>query len=229
MASEEATKEETKAEGTETAKDSGTASAPAKRGPGAKEVPQMQWKLVGVSAGTPVVLLKCVEREDAEAQMTRLEAEQYYDELKIYEIDAKVKLSSTQAKERQKLLDQVFAEKAAPKKAKATKKSAEPSQPTVIVAKAKPQRGGKKAAEEEAEKATTKAKKKTTAKAKKAKSTAKAKTTKTAKTVKAKAAKKTSTTKKAKAKTAAKKAKATKTAKKKTAKKKTAKKTTKKK
>lgn len=209
MVSEEATKEKTtEASKEETPKKEAEATTtPVKRGPGAKEIPPMQWKLIGVSAGTPVILLKCIEKEDAEAQLKRLEAERYYDELHIYAIDAPMKMSAAQTKERQKLFEEAFTPKPAPKKAKSGKK-APPTQPTVIKAKAKAPRGGKVAEVETESKTDKKAAKKSTSKKKAAK------TTKTAKAKTAAKTKKKSTTKKAAKSTAKKKTKAKKATKK---------------
>ncbi len=76
-----------------------------RRAPAIKEVIPLAWKLVGTSAGTPVTLLKCIERKDAEVQMARLEAEGYYQRLEIFGAEEKVPLSSTLNKARKKVID----------------------------------------------------------------------------------------------------------------------------
>lgn len=55
-----------------------------------KEPPPFKWKLMGYVDGYTVTLLKAIEREDAEAQLLRLQEEGYYRGLEIYPIDAKV-------------------------------------------------------------------------------------------------------------------------------------------
>ncbi len=105
------------------------APAPApRRTPGVKEVIPLAWKLVGTSAGTPVTLLKSIDRKDAEAQMARLELEGYYRHLAIYPVEDEVPLSSSLARARKRAMEsarsQVGARKAslaAPKSAKSTK------------------------------------------------------------------------------------------------------------
>lgn len=79
-----------------------------KRGPGAKEIVPLAWKLVGFSDGMPVTLLKCVERSEAEAQLERLQAERYYSGLAIYEIDAKVPVPAAAEKARQRAIDEAM-------------------------------------------------------------------------------------------------------------------------
>ncbi len=66
-------------------------AAARKRGPGRPgapaEPPPFRWKLVGQSAGVAVTLIKCIEREEVEAQLVRLLEEGYYRELNIVPID----------------------------------------------------------------------------------------------------------------------------------------------
>lgn len=76
-----------------------------KRGPGAKELPPLQWKLVGMAGNVPVTLLRCIERTEAEAQLERLSLEHYYDELAIHPINAVVPISSAAAKSRRQIID----------------------------------------------------------------------------------------------------------------------------
>jgi hypothetical protein len=206
-------------------------AAGVRRGPGVKEIPEMAWKLIGTSNGTPVVLLKCVDRADAEAQLKRLEAERYYQDLDIVAVNAKISLSASLIKARQRVIDDANKEKAAPKVKAAPKapkkRGGSAKTPVAGVIMAAPKKPSADAASAKAkETGDTKTKKTKTA----AKKTTKAATTRATKTKKtAKTTKKTVAKKPAKAKATAKK-KTTKpatkkaTAKKKTAKKKAAKK-----
>ena len=188
-----------------------------RRAPGTKEIIPMAWKLVGTSAGTPVTLLRSIERADVEAQQTRLEIEGYYQQLTIYPIAAKVPLSSSHVKARKRVIDDAMTQIGESKKAaeeakrKAALRRAEAKRIKAIPkakrkAKVKKAKAAKKTAKPKAAKKATKAKASKKAKAKKAtKKTAKApkKTVKKAakkaakKTVKKKAAAKSSKTSKA--------------------------------
>ncbi len=95
-----------------------------RRAPAAKEIIPLAWKLIGTSAGTPVTLLKCIERKDAEAQMARLETEGYYQHLKIYPAEEKVSLSGTLARARKKVIDEAVNLAGARKAASAPAKDA---------------------------------------------------------------------------------------------------------
>lgn len=73
----------------------GTAQSPGtpqvKKPLGAKEIIPFAWKLVGVGHGYALTLFKSIEREDAEAQSERVRRDGYYTDLRILDIDAKVK------------------------------------------------------------------------------------------------------------------------------------------
>ena len=66
----------------------------AKKSPGTKEVIAFKWKLVGESYGVALTLFKAIERPDVEAQLTRVDREGYYKNLRILEADEKVKQPS---------------------------------------------------------------------------------------------------------------------------------------
>ncbi len=99
------------------------ASVYTKRSPGAKEVVPMEWKLVGVSSGMPVTLMKCTDRTEAEAQLKRLENERYYENLKIFPIAEEVPLTPTLKKVRRCEIDRAMAAAASAKAAKAKVRS----------------------------------------------------------------------------------------------------------
>ena len=61
-----------------------------KKALGSKEVAPFEWKVIGTSGDTVLILFKSVERADAEAQLTRLSSDGYYKDLRIVEIDAKI-------------------------------------------------------------------------------------------------------------------------------------------
>ncbi len=63
---------------------------PGKRALGVKEPIIFKWKLIGTSHNMALTLFKSVEREEAEAQLDRLQKDGYYTELKILEAEAKV-------------------------------------------------------------------------------------------------------------------------------------------
>lgn len=63
---------------------------PGKRALGVKEPIIFKWKLIGTSQNMALTLFKSVEREEAEAQLDRLQKDGYYTELKILEAEAKV-------------------------------------------------------------------------------------------------------------------------------------------
>jgi len=97
--------ETTEAIETDSEKEDSENGSTGKRVPGAKEVIPMAWKLVGTSAGMPVTLLKCIDRADAEAQMERLQLENYYQDLAIYPVEAKVPISADLLKARKKAIE----------------------------------------------------------------------------------------------------------------------------
>lgn len=119
---------------------------PPRRAPGTKEVIPLAWKLVGMSEGTPVTLLKCIERVDAEAQMQRLESEHFYSELEIYPIDEVVPLSPKLLKKRKQLIEAAFKAAAARQGSRAGnrfKRKAPTTKTPARSEKASPERGAK--------------------------------------------------------------------------------------
>lgn len=62
-----------------------------KRPLGTKEVIPFAWKLVGLSHDVALTLFKAVERTDVEAQYERVKREGYYTDLRILDINEKVK------------------------------------------------------------------------------------------------------------------------------------------
>lgn len=74
-----------------------TPSPPAaspRRGPGTKDVPPFQWKLIGDCTGFSMTLFKSVEREEVEAQLERVRKENYYGNLRILDVNEKVRQSA---------------------------------------------------------------------------------------------------------------------------------------
>ncbi len=126
----------------------------ARRGPGTKEVIPFCWRLVGESDGFILTLFKSVDRDEAEAQLKRARADGYYVNLRVVDVNEKIK--------------QPASAKAAIE-AKTTAKSGKPKK-TAKAAKAK--------------KAPTKAVTKSAASSKSAKSVKSAKPAKLAKPVK---------------------------------------------
>lgn len=131
--------------------------AVARKGPGTKEVIPFSWRLVGESDGFILTLFKSVDRDEAEAQLKRARADGYYVNLRVVDINEKIR--------------QPASAKAAVG-AKTTAKSGKPKT-TAKVAKAK--------------KAPTKAVTKAAASSKSAKSVKSAKPAKSAKSPTAKA------------------------------------------
>lgn len=75
----------------------------ASRGPGLKEPPPFKWKLVAESDGFNVVLLKVLEKKEAEAAMMNLKEQGLYERLQIHPLEAKIpqpKLVAIRLKER---------------------------------------------------------------------------------------------------------------------------------
>ncbi len=69
----------------------------------AKEPPPFKWKLVAESDGFNVVLLKTIEKKDAQNAQENLKEQGYYDRLQIYPIDASIpqpKLEAIRKRER---------------------------------------------------------------------------------------------------------------------------------
>ena len=62
-----------------------------KRPLGTKEVIPFAWKLVGTSQGVALTLFKAVDRADVEAQHERVNREGYYTDLRILDVNEKVK------------------------------------------------------------------------------------------------------------------------------------------
>ncbi len=76
----------------------GSAQAPApgsaqrpRKGPGTKDVPPFEWKLVGEANGVILTLFKAVERDEVEAQHVRLTKDGYYTKLRILDVNEKLK------------------------------------------------------------------------------------------------------------------------------------------
>ncbi len=69
-------------------------AAPLRRGPGTKDVPPFQWKLIGDCTGFSMTLFKSVEREEVEAQLERVRKENYYGNLRILDVNEKVRQSA---------------------------------------------------------------------------------------------------------------------------------------
>ena len=65
--------------------------AAAKKGPGTKEVVPFSWRLVGESDGYILTLFKSVDRDEAEAQLKRARADGYYVNLRIVDINEKIR------------------------------------------------------------------------------------------------------------------------------------------
>lgn len=61
-----------------------------KRQLGVKEPIIFKWKILGQTEGVTLTLFKAVEREEADAQLERLQREGYYKELRIADISEKV-------------------------------------------------------------------------------------------------------------------------------------------
>lgn len=62
-----------------------------KRSVGPKEQPPFEWKVIGESFGAIVTLFKSIEREDADAQLDRLQRDGYYTNLRIVEAKEVIK------------------------------------------------------------------------------------------------------------------------------------------
>jgi hypothetical protein len=144
-----------------------------KRPLGAKEVIPFQWKLVGESDGIVLTLFKSVERNDVESQYERVKREGYYKELRILDVNEKIKQPKPPppAKTTRPSVKKVAR---APKKAAGKAKRPKAKRVTAARAPAK-KRPAKK---------TAKTTKKVKSAKKKAKTTKSTKTTKTSKTAK---------------------------------------------
>ena len=98
-----------------------------RRTPGQKEVIPFEWKVCGHSFDHHVLtLFKSVERADAEAQLARLRAENYYENLNIYRIDEKVPAPAQPRKSKTTVQKEKRAKKAE-KKADTAKKNVQTS------------------------------------------------------------------------------------------------------
>lgn len=62
----------------------------AKRSMGAKEPIPFKWKIIGSSGRFILTLFKSVEREDADAQIERLQKDGYYTNLRVVDINEKI-------------------------------------------------------------------------------------------------------------------------------------------
>jgi type IV secretory pathway VirB10-like protein len=82
-----------KADSTAPIKDGGKGSetpvAPRRRATKAEPIP-LKWKVVGISGGFALTLLKTAEKSLAEGEMARLQQEGRYHKLGVYPIDAKI-------------------------------------------------------------------------------------------------------------------------------------------
>ena len=63
----------------------------ARRGPGTKEVIPFCWRLIGESDGFILTLFKSVDRDEAEAQLKRARADGYYVNLRVVDVNEKIK------------------------------------------------------------------------------------------------------------------------------------------
>ncbi len=68
---------------TKPAAESAPAPAVPRKAPGTKEVIPFEWKLIGDAGGLVLTLFKAVERDEVEAQMERLQRDDYYKNLRI--------------------------------------------------------------------------------------------------------------------------------------------------
>ena len=160
-------------------------AAPPRRGPGTKDVPPFQWKLIGDCTGFSMTLFKSVEREEVEAQLERVRKENYYGNLRILDVNEKVRQSAA-AKAAVRAAQREKKQRNSPlmptAKPAATKQAAAPAPKPKSAKKAtaaRPSRasGKKTTAAKKATKAKPKAKTKTSTK-KPAEKTARAKSTK---------------------------------------------------
>ena len=114
---------------------SSTATAPAKKPLGAKEVIPFAWKLVGTSHNTVLTLFKTVDRAEAEGQLARLQNDDYYTDLRVLEVDTKVvqPKGAKAAKAAPRAAEQPAKSKTEP--AKTTGKAKRPAKKTVLAAR----------------------------------------------------------------------------------------------
>ena len=157
---------------------SSTATAPAKKPLGAKEIIPFAWKLVGTSQNTVLTLFKTVDRGEAEGQLVRLQNDGYYTDLRVLEIDAKVvqPKGAKAAKTAPRAAEQ--AAKTKKKPAKATGKAKRPIKKTILAARKVPPTAKASPAAKTSPKKTRAKSVKKTAKKKSAARTPKKKSTK---------------------------------------------------
>ncbi|UCC31042.1 MAG: hypothetical protein JSU86_01950 [Phycisphaerales bacterium] len=129
--------------------------AVARKGPGTKEVIPFSWRLVGESDGFILTLFKSVDRDEAEAQLKRARADGYYVNLRVVDINEKIRQpasakaavgAKTTAKSgKPKTTAKVAKAKKAPTKAvtKAVTKAAASSKSAKSVKSAKPAKSAK--------------------------------------------------------------------------------------
>jgi len=116
---------------------------PGKRNIGPKEPIPFKWKILANSGRYVLTLFKSVEREDADAQLERLQKDSYYTDLRVVDINEKIeqpvnKESRKAAAKAEKIeAAKIEAAKveAAKKLAKAAEKATKPGKPPVVPAK----------------------------------------------------------------------------------------------
>ncbi len=142
---------------------SSTATAPARRPLGAKEIIPFAWKLVGTCQNTVLTLFKTVDRVEAEGQLARVQDDCYYTDLRVLENDTKVvqPKGAKAAKVAPRAAEQAAKKKKEP--AKATHKAKRPAKKTILAARKVPTTG-KAPAASKASPATKTSPKKTRAK-----------------------------------------------------------------
>ena len=154
------------------------AAAPKRRGTKAEPVP-LKWKVVGISEGLALTLLKSTDKSVAESELSRLKMETRYKKLGIYPIDVIVPSPDLAKKEREhtRAHETAAAAKAAKAAAKAAKAAAKAAKAAAKAAKAatRAPKAAAKAAKV-SKKAAPKSKAKPPAKAKARKPAVKART-----------------------------------------------------
>lgn len=66
-------------------------AAVARKGPGTKDVIPFSWRLIGESDGFILTLFKSADRDEAEAQLKRARADGYYVNLRVVDINEKIR------------------------------------------------------------------------------------------------------------------------------------------
>lgn len=131
-----------KGEVAEVAPAADAAPTPPKRSVGPKEQPPFEWKVIGESYGAIVTLFKSIEREDADAQLDRLERDGYYTNLRIVEAKEVIK----QPASAKHSIIPPKSHKASPVAPARTKRAAKKAAPAAARAVAKPRAKAKTAA-----------------------------------------------------------------------------------